>query len=290
MHLAARRGKCNESPDCAFCLVRAVRKTGSLLFVLEIGGGMDSTRMGATTRLGPVSRKDWALFLDLDGTLIDIAEEPGAVVVPKTLAPTLISAHNWLDGALAIVSGRSLAEIDRLLAPLRLPCAGEHGAEIRLPQGENWSAGARYAVPDAWREQLRDGARPWNGVIVENKAYGVALHFRKAPARAGDVLELAEKVVGTRQDEFRILPGHMSFEIRHRSLHKGRAVAMFLGMAPFRGRVPVFVGDDVTDEDGFCAARERGGLGLHVRDAFQGKPSEVRRWLGGFGRKNAGGT
>ena len=230
----------------------------------------------------PTPRPDWALFLDIDGTLLDIAARPGDVEVPNMLAPTLALAKSWLGGALAIASGRTLAEIDRLMAPLRLACVGEHGAVVREPDGAIIRAGAERAVPPAWRARLHAAVREWPDVLVEEKAYGVAVHYRLAPGRQTEVRDLVESVAGQDAAKFEVLPASMAFEIRHRSLTKAVAVNRFMTQPPFAGRIPVFVGDDVTDEDGFRAAVAMGGLALNVNDSFSGRPSEVRRWLGGF--------
>jgi trehalose 6-phosphate phosphatase len=222
------------------------------------------------------------LFLDIDGTLLDIAPRPDAVQVPKGLAPALAKASRWLGGALALASGRSLAEIDHLMAPLRPPCLAEHGAIIRFVDGATAVVGPDCAVPRRWRIELHAAVRDWPGVLVEDKAYGLAVHFRLAPERQADVLDLVQAAVAQDPAAFEILPAHMAFEIRHRSLSKAAAVERFMPRAPFAGRIPVFVGDDVTDEDGFRAARAMGGLALDVGDAFGGEPSRVRRWLETF--------
>ena len=230
----------------------------------------------------PTPCPDWALFLDIDGTLIDIAPTPDAVQVPETLAPALAAASTWLGGALAIVSGRSLADIDRLMAPLHPPCVGEHGAVIRHPDGKIVHAGADRAVPAAWRTRLNQATRDWAGVLVEEKGHCVAVHYRLAPAREREVRDLVMGLAAENTAEFEVLPASMAFEIRHRGLTKALAVETFMAQPPFADRVPVFVGDDVTDEDGFRAARAMGGLGLHVKQVFRGRPSEVRRWLSAF--------
>lgn len=230
----------------------------------------------------PQPRSDWALFLDADGTLLDLATNPGAVRIPDTLVPALAAARAWLGGALAIVSGRSIEQIDQLMAPLQLPCAGEHGAVMRLPDARTLRADEDRAVPKAWRQHMHFAAKAWTGVIVEEKTYTVAIHFRQAPGRKRDVVRLLESIMEGQSGEFEILPARMAFEIRHRLLNKGVAVREFQRLAPFAGRIPVFVGDDVTDEDGFRAVAEQGGLALAVADAFGGQPSQVRRWLETF--------
>ncbi len=193
-----------------------------------------------------------------------------------------------MAGALAIVSGRTLAEIDELMAPLVLSCAGEHGAVIRLPDGAIHNARAEYAVPNNWRTRVRKAAGNWPGVIVECKPYSIAVHFRQATAHERDVRDLLESIVAESAPNFEILSACMAFEVRHRTLTKAAAVRELMKHAPFFGRVPVFVGDDVTDEDGFRAAQEMGGMALHVNEAFGRQPSNVRGWLETFRSADGG--
>lgn len=233
-------------------------------------------------RRAPIPRRNWALFLDVDGTLIDIASSPSAVIVPETLVQTLAKASDWLGGALAFASGRPIEQIDRLFAPLRLSGAGEHGASLRLPDGSIQNADHKLAVPIAWKIQLFRTTKSWAGVLVEDKPFGVTIHFRQAPLREWDVRELVDRVIGDRSEEYTILPARMALEIRSRRFNKAMVVDQFLQYPPFRGRIPIFVGDDRTDEDGFCAARKHGGLGLRVQDVFQGRPANVRNWLDTF--------
>jgi trehalose 6-phosphate phosphatase len=222
-------------------------------------------------------RPGWALFLDIDGTLLDIAPRPDAVVVPESLPETLHAVSGRLDGALALVSGRALEVIDELLSPLRLPAAAEHGAIIRLPDGAVQTCVPR-GVPQSWREHLRAETKDWTGVLVGEKRTSVAIHYRLAPERENDVRALVMRIVAE-DPAFEVLPARMAFEIRPRGADKGTAIRRFLEIAPFQGRMPVFVGDDVTDEDGFAAVREAGGLALHVARDFGGEPANVRGWL-----------
>jgi len=228
----------------------------------------------------PSAVRDWALFLDIDGTLLDIAPTPEAVEVPSDLAAKLEAASAWLGGALAVVSGRSLASIDQLLLPLKLPCAAEHGAVLRLPDGMLHHT-APGALPDHWADRICTVAAAWPGVLIDAKSHGLALHYRLAPEREQDVRRLLNELIREEPD-FEILPAKMALELRRRGLHKGAAVRAFMAVSPFAGRRPVFVGDDVTDEDGFTAARDHGGLGLSVLDVFGGAPSQVRAWLRRF--------
>lgn len=230
----------------------------------------------------PRPNQHWALFLDLDGTLLDIAGTPDTIVVPQMLVPTLAAAATWLGGALAIVSGRKLRNIDDILTPLVLPAAGEHGADIRLPDGTIRQADRESAVPGAWLSYIAAATKSWSGVTVESKKFNITVHFRQAPERRDEIRELLWRTIQDNTAGFEILSAHMAYELRHRSLTKGSAVFAFMRQEPFAGRVPVFVGDDVTDEDGFRAAKDFGGIALHVADAFGGHPENVRNWLQSF--------
>lgn len=224
-----------------------------------------------------VPQKNWALFLDIDGTLIDIAPRPQDVIVPSDLPALLQAASVRFGGALALVSGRALDVIDQLVAPLRLPAAAEHGAIIRLSDGTVQTCVAR-GVPLSWREHLHAETKDWTGVLVGEKQASVAVHYRLAPEREAEVRALVMRIVAE-DPAFEVLPARMAFEIRPRGADKGTAIRRFLETAPFQGRVPVFVGDDVTDEDGFAVARAAGGLGLHVAHDFGDETANVRQWL-----------
>jgi trehalose 6-phosphate phosphatase len=225
----------------------------------------------------PAPRADRALFLDLDGTLLDIAPRPDAVVVPADLAKELAAASVALGGALAIVSGRMLSEVDALLAPLRLPGAGEHGAIIRLPDGSLDEIDAK--VPAAWAVALAEIAAKHRNVLVEKKTHSVVVHFRMADRLEALLHRSCRELIGPRFDEFDVLQARKAFEIKPRTMTKGRAVARLMSLPPFAGRVPVFVGDDVIDQDGFAAVRRLGGEALDVFQQFAGRPFEVRQWI-----------
>ena len=222
---------------------------------------------------------NWALFLELDGTLLDIATTPDAVVVPTDLRDVLKTASTTLDGALAIVSGRLLAEVDALLAPLTLPSAGEHGATIRMPDGSMDEIDMR--IPYEWVQALTDATESMEGVLIERKTHGVVAHFRNAPRFEKHLRALASKLIA-KATAFEIVEAKMAIEIHPRTVSKARAVDRLMASAPFAGRVPVFVGDDVADLDGFKAVERRGGIALDVFDHFAGRPQEVREWLGAF--------
>lgn len=222
-------------------------------------------------------QRHWALFLDIDGTLIDIAPRPQDVIVPADLPDLLHAVSDRLGGALALVSGRALDVIDQLMAPLILPAAAEHGAIIRRSDGSVQTC-VPHGVPLSWREHLRAETKDWTGVLVGEKQASVAVHYRLAPERENDVHALVKRIAAE-DPAFEVLAARMAFEIRPRGADKGTAIRRFLETIPFHGRVPVFVGDDITDEDGFAVARAAGGLGLHVTHDFGDDTANVRHWL-----------
>jgi len=233
----------------------------------------------------PRMRRDWALFLDVDGTLLEFAETPDQVEVPHGLIDILGAAHGFLGGALALVSGRPLADLDRLFAPLRLPAAGQHGAELRAMAS---GVVVKAPTPPGLVEMiagLRRFAASRHGVLVEDKNASVAIHFKRAP-QYRDEIEKFTRSIAAGDDSMEILEAVMAFDVKPRSVDKGRAVAWFMRHPPFAGRVPVFVGDDRTDEDGFAAAAERAGHAIQVGTArprvaawHVPAPADVRRWL-----------
>jgi trehalose 6-phosphate phosphatase len=231
--------------------------------------------------LDEMDAAEWALFLDLDGTLIDLASTPDSVSVEPGLVPVLATLRESLDGALAILSGRSLAVIDRLLYPLAAIAGGEHGAVVRLPQGEIEEAPLETKVPQHWRDAIRARSADWPGLLIEEKAHSVALHYRANPALGADVASLLAEFVAE-NPAFEVLPALMARELRHSSINKGTALCRLMEQRPFRGRRPLFIGDDVTDEDAVAAAGRMGGAGLMVPDAFASEPARVRTWLAGL--------
>jgi trehalose 6-phosphate phosphatase len=202
-----------------------------------------------------------ALFLDFDGTLVDIAPEPGAVVVPCNLVPTLTSLQQYLGGAVAVVSGRPIREIDQYLAPLRLPVAGVHGAERRGAGGDVDRAAA-YPL-QAVEQAANELARQHPQLLVEHKGTSLALHYRQAPHLEQQCLDVMEQAVA-QSPGLALLRGKMVAEAKPIGASKGSAIEAFLREAPFAGRTPVFVGDDITDEVGFSTVQRLGGLGVKV--------------------------
>lgn len=201
------------------------------------------------------------LFLDFDGTLVPIAERPDHIEVHPELPLLLEGLRGRLGGALAIITGRRLEDVDRRLAPFAFSGAGLHGAELRPAAGGavqlQWNPDTR-ALIEALRRRFADDPR----ILVEDKAACVAVHFRQAPERAQECRDALHALA--HQAEFEIIAGKMVVEARPPGTGKGRALAALLQHPPFRGRQPVFVGDDVTDEEGFAAAAELGGWGVKI--------------------------
>lgn len=225
----------------------------------------------------PAITSGMALLLDLDGTLIDFAPTPDAVVVPAGLVAALEALKLRLGGALAIITGRPVAQVDALLPGVAYAVAGEHGGALRAAPGAALARASFPAVPEGWLKRARMviGAHP--GALLETKANGVALHFRKRPTAGPALRDLAERLVGELPSHA-VLEGSMVWEVRPRGIDKGGAVRKLMARAPFAGRVPLFVGDDVTDVDAILAVRALGGIGLLVDEVF-GSPQGVRDWL-----------
>ena len=210
----------------------------------------------------PAPAPDWALFLDVDGTLAEIAPTPGAATLGPAAIVALIQAEAALGGDLALVSGRAIADLDRLTGPHRFAAAGQHGAEWRIDAGPTVTPEPPAGLAAAHAELQAFAARH-PGVLVEDKGLSLALHTRQAPELGPEALALVDRVAAG-------LAGHHAFhgkavaEIRADGANKGRAIERLMAAAPFRGRVPVFAGDDRTDEDGFRFVNSRGGISIRV--------------------------
>ena len=205
-----------------------------------------------------------ALFLDVDGTLVEIAREPGAVHVPERLCQILADLEQALDGALALVSGRSLEQLDRLFAPLRLNAAGLHGLERRNLRSEVVRAKPDPTAFEAARRRLRAFADRHPGVLLEDKGLTLALHYRNAPDQQQAAAKVAKDAAAASGGALELLAGKMVFELKPPGADKGQAIAAFLREAPFAGRRPVFAGDDMTDEAGFRIVNQLGGISIRI--------------------------
>lgn len=226
-----------------------------------------------------------ALFLDVDGTLLDIRDNPSDVSADGELVDILEACFHTLDGAVSLISGRSIVEVDRIFSPLVFPVAGAHGAEQRVGSGPTISL-ASEALPDGVMSSLEAMAQSYDGLILEKKRGGASLHFRMAPELELKCRQTVDALLAKLGDTYRLIAGKMVFEIAPAAHDKGAAITAFLSHAPFAGRTPVFVGDDVTDEDGFAAVNRLGGISIRVGEAaeteakfFLPDVASVRDWL-----------
>lgn len=210
----------------------------------------------------PLHRRQ-ALFLDFDGTLVEIAPAPGLIQVPAELPHLLGKLADRLDGAVAVVSGRPLDELAHLLAPFAGGIAGDHGLERRYGDGNVSRCPAPPELAEA-RSVLAEFTARCDGVLLEDKGGSLALHYRQAPAARATCRTLVRRLALESSGAFDALDGKMVIELMPRSGGKGRVIADFLAGAPFHGRLPVFIGDDTTDEDGFAVVNRLGGISVHV--------------------------
>lgn len=225
-----------------------------------------------------------AILLDVDGTILDIAPTPREVEVPSSLRRVLAAVSERVDGALALVSGRPLSDLDIIFAPLRLPAIGGHGAELRPVAGSDRIERQAAMLGDEIRTTLQRIAASHTGVMMEDKGYSIALHYRMVPAlELVLVLEVRRAVASDPSIE--LLTGKAVIEIKPAGLNKGTAVRALMAHAPFRGRTPIFIGDDKTDEDAFAVVPEFNGQAISVGRKLDGiedhfdTPADVRRWL-----------
>ena len=224
-----------------------------------------------------------SVFLDFDGTLVDIAATHDAIVVPRFLRGALVSLGRRLEGRLAIVTGRSLDDLESHLGPVELAKAGSHGSDRRHANGATLGD-APAPLPEQARDALDSFAKSETGVTIEAKPHGAAIHYRARPDAAEVVAERARNVA----DSFGLTlkQGKFVVELLASTSDKGSALEAFLGGPPFAGSLPVFIGDDITDEDGFDAAASNGGFGIlvgepretHARYRLDGTDA-VYRWL-----------
>ena len=234
----------------------------------------------------PNNTQGWALFLDVDGTLLEIAETPQGVHVPASLKQLLDEVRWRVDGALALVSGRSLANMDQLFSPLRFIASGVHGCERRTADGHVLRPEVDAATIARVRSQLAEFVRRHEGLLLEDKHYAVAMHFRRAPEMRGEVYRVMKEALLQLGPTFSFQEGKSVLELRPNAWTKGSSITSFMQEAPFIGRTPVFIGDDVTDEDAFEVVNAMSGVSIRVgnpvstlaRHRLDGV-SDVLRWL-----------
>lgn len=229
---------------------------------------------------------DCAILLDIDGTLLDLAPTPREVWVPPDLSKTLNRLLEKTAGALALVSGRSLNDIDLIFAPELFPAVGGHGAEMRL--ATDGEAVATHAPPmdKELKRRLAAIAKLSPGILLEDKGYSLALHYRLAPHAERAIYEAVSLIRADLPNApIEIMPGKCVCEIKHSGFNKASGVVELMGHDPFKGRRPIFIGDDVTDESVFAIMPDLGGLAYSVGRRAQGvadhfdEPREVREWL-----------
>jgi trehalose 6-phosphate phosphatase len=247
-------------------------------------GDTAAANHAATEMFTALDVRSIALLLDVDGTLIDIAPRPDEVHVPEDLCRALARLLERAGGALALVSGRPIRDLDGLFSPLRLPVVGGHGAEMRVGAGEVISP--VEPLPQSMRAALARAEEFAPGIVIEDKGYSMGLHFRNAP----QVEERLRTHIASVRAEFaseatEVLPGKALFEVKRPGVNKGNGVRQLMKYSPFAGRKPVFIGDDVTDEAVFAVLPELGGVGFSVSRRFEGaagifeSPGAVRRAL-----------
>lgn len=218
-----------------------------------------------------------ALFLDVDGTLLEIAARPQAVSVPDELRERLRGLFCASGGAVALVSGRAIADLDALFAPLALPSAGLHGFERRSASGVYYRLPPPSAAAlESARGAMMQLAHGHAGLLVEDKRFALALHYRAAPHLEDTVVRTMQELAKRVDNDLELQRGKMVVELRPAAVTKAHGVAAFLGEAPFAGRLAVFIGDDLTDEPAFELVNQRAGLSVVVGAA---RPSAARTCL-----------
>ncbi len=226
----------------------------------------------------------WCLFLDVDGTLIELADSPFDSCADADLTTLLSHVAERLGGAVALVSGRSIDYLDALFAPLRLPAAGLHGVERRKASGIMHGASFIDTQLDRARAALKALVAAHPGTLLEDKGRTIAVHFRLAPQSEPAVADLVRRVAAQLGTNYHIQGGKMMLEIKPRGFSKAAAINAFMHEPPFTGRTPVFVGDDLTDQDGFRTVEDAGGISIAVGDRVHGQfmlvgVAQVRDWL-----------
>jgi len=237
----------------------------------------------------PAAQGTWAYFLDVDGTLLDLAPQPSSVSLPAARRGILQGLIRATGGAVALVSGRRVEDLDRIFGGLVVPAAGVHGLQRRDAAGRmNRAVSMAPAAVDAVREAFRDLGAAGGGLLLEDKGASIAVHYRQAPHLGGAVGEAADALCARFPELVRV-NGKMVVELKADGAHKGDAVRAFLHEPPFAGRRPVYVGDDVTDEDAFKAVNGLGGVSLRVGAAQDTAAAYVLddvprlyRWLAGL--------
>lgn len=233
----------------------------------------------------PAPGRDWALFLDVDGTLLELRNTPGQVYASRDLVRLLLALQGWFDGAVALLSGRTIEDLDRIFHPLRLPCAGVHGAECRNPDGSVHRVAVDRGLLDDAHAMLAAFVRRHPGALVEDKGTAIALHTRLAPAATAEAAGVVAALADASRGRFGLQLGKFVAELKPAGTDKGNALTALLREGAFAGRRPLAIGDDATDARAFEVARQLGGRAIGVGSAATGAdhvlptPAACRRWL-----------
>jgi trehalose 6-phosphate phosphatase len=233
----------------------------------------------------PLPIDAWCLFLDVDGTLLELADHPGAVFVDADLRQLIERLRTAANGAVALVSGRTIEDLDRLFGDLKPALAGLHGCERRDATGAMHIAAVAVEQLADLRAGLELLATRHPGLMIEDKGAGLALHFLRAPQLERELRAEVALLAAPLVPHFAMLDGHAVIEVKPAAHTKDTAVTEFMAEAPFRGRRPIFIGDDQTDYGGFAAVRRFGGLAIAVGPRVKSEwwlpgPAAVREWLG----------
>ena len=238
-------------------------------------------------RTPPPPSLDWCLFLDVDGTLVELTDTPSQTVADADIKMLLQELAERLNGAVALISGRKIETLDQLFAPLQLPAAGLHGVERRKAGGAVRGASFMDSQLDAARGAIKNLVAAHPGTLVEDKERTIAIHFRMAPQYEETIRQSIIDIARPLGNNYHIQGGSMMFEIKPRGFSKATAIQAFMNESPFSGRLPVFIGDDLTDQDGFAMVESRGGVSVGVGERVHGhfyleNVAAVRAWLRGI--------
>ena len=229
---------------------------------------------------------EWAWFFDVDGTLVEIAASPSRIVVHDELLPLIEQLHSRTKGAVSLITGRAIRDLDQFLPLPGISIAGQHGLELRTADGKMISNMVGQEVLIPVRDALTAAVARHPGLMAEFKGMSMALHYRRAPTLAGYAHRLVRSLQATYAPEFLILKGKRVVELRPAGMDKGEAIRRLMATEPFRGRTPVFIGDDVTDEAGFAVVNAMSGHSIKVGPGPSSarfrlrSVTQVREWLG----------
>jgi len=233
----------------------------------------------------PIPDGIFALFLDIDGTLAPIAESPAMAAIPHETIDVLQQLYHRMDGAVAFISGRNVEDIDRMLKPHIFPAAGQHGLEIRIQQPPSQLCADEHKLMKKLSDEVAAFNATYPELLFESKGLSIAVHYRNLPQLENIVNECLEKLAERYAPDVLFQTGKMVSEIRLRVTDKGQAIQQILQSPPFKGRLPVFAGDDTTDEDGFKAINALKGISIKVGEGKTNaayrvhNPGQIHDWL-----------